>query len=190
MSAGDTVLLVVDIQEKLIPKIQQHARLVANVGRLIDGARILGLPVAATEQYPKGLGPTVKELAARLEPRPTKNTFSCTGCPEIFAQLRERNMHKILICGIEAHVCVQQTALDLLADGWRVYVAVDAVGSRKAIDYETALRRMDSAGATLTTTEAALFEIGAKCRARPSSSRLSNWCGKSIEGLETGPFFG
>ena len=158
MSAGDTALLVVDIQEKLVPAICDHARLVWNARRLIDGAKILGLPVAATEQYPQGLGPTVAELAERLNVRPSKLTFSCGGCPQIFTDLRNRGIHKILVCGIEAHVCVQQTVLDLLADGWRVYVAVDAVGSRREIDYRTALGRMDSAGATLTTTEAALFE--------------------------------
>lgn len=158
MSRGDTALLVVDVQEKLVPAIGGVAEVVWNARRLIDGAKILGLPVAATEQYPQGLGPTVPELAERLPARPSKLAFSCRGCPEIFEQLKGRGVHKILVCGIESHVCVQQTVLDLLANGWRVYVAVDAVGSRRDIDHQTALRRMDSAGATLTTTEAALFE--------------------------------
>ena len=161
MSRGDTALLVVDVQEKLVPAIAQSARVVWNVRRLLDGAKILGLPVVGSEQYPQGLGPTVAELAERLGPVPSKLTFSCGGCPEILRVLeglRDRGIHKILVCGIEAHVCVQQTVLDLLADGWRVYVAADAVGSRFEVDYRTALGRMDSAGATLTTTEAALFE--------------------------------
>jgi nicotinamidase-related amidase len=192
MSRGDTALLVIDVQEKLLPAIADGPRVVWNVRRLIDAAKILGLPVAATEQYPKGLGPTVAELAERLGPRspsvdilgataglsssagntvgqanratpdfgpmPSKLTFSAGGCPEIFADLRSRGLYKILVCGIEAHVCVAQTVFDLLADGWRVYVAVDAVGSRFEIDRRTALDRMDSAGATLTTVEAAMFE--------------------------------
>lgn len=163
MTAADTALLVVDVQERLIGAIAQHDRVVFNVRRLIDGAKILGLPVVATEQYPKGLGPTVPELAERLDDIPSKLTFSCGGCPEVFEQLRKQRLrdgglHKLLVCGIEAHVCVQQTVLDLLADGWRVYLAVDAVGSRFEVDYGTALRRMDSAGTVLTTTEAALFE--------------------------------
>jgi nicotinamidase-related amidase len=158
MSVGDSALLVVDVQEKLVPAIADHARVVFNVGRLIDGARLLGLPVVATEQYPRGLGPTVPELAQRLGPIPDKLTFSCCGCPEIFTSLRDQGIHKILVAGIEAHVCVQQTVLDLLGDGWRVYLAVDAVGSRTPLDRDTALRRMDSSGAVLTTTEAALFE--------------------------------
>ena len=161
MSRGDTALLVVDVQEKLVPAIADGASVVWNVRRLIDGAKILGLPVVGTEQYPKGLGATVGELAERLGPVPSKLTFSCGGCPELFLvleELRGQGIHKILVCGMEAHVCVQQTVLDLLADGWRVYVAADAVGSRFEADYRVALGRMDSAGATLTTTEAALFE--------------------------------
>lgn len=158
MSRGDTALLVVDVQERLVPAIHNHGQVVWNVRRLIDGARILGLPVVATEQYPKGLGPTVPELAQRLGEIPSKLTFSCGGCPEIFRELESRGLGKILVCGMEAHVCVGQTVLDLLGQGWRVYVAVDAVGSRRPIDCSTALARMDSAGAILTTTEAALFE--------------------------------
>jgi nicotinamidase-related amidase len=158
MSRGDTALLVIDVQEKLIPAIAGGQRVVWNVRRLIDAAKTLGLPVVGTEQYPKGLGPTTAELAQRLGPLPSKLTFSAGGCPEIFEQLRGDGIHKILVCGIEAHVCVAQTVFDLLADNWRVYVAVDAVGSRFEIDCRTALGRMDSAGATLTSTEAAMFE--------------------------------
>ena len=158
MSRGDSALLVVDVQEILLPAIRGQARVVWNIRRLLDGAQALGVTVAATEQYPQGLGPTTAEIARRLSDVPSKLTFSCGGCPEIFESLREQGRHKILVVGVEAHVCVQQTVLDLVSDGFRVYVAVDAVGSRFSIDYETALRRMDSAGATLTTTEAVLFE--------------------------------
>ncbi|NQT41046.1 MAG: hydrolase [Planctomycetes bacterium] len=158
MSPADTALLVVDVQERLIGAMPHRNRLVWNIRRLIDGAGVLEMPVVATEQYPRGLGPTVGELAERLGEIPSKLTFSCGGCPEIFDQLRRRDVFRVLVAGIEAHVCVAQTVLDLMADGWRVYVAVDAVGSRFEIDYRTALARMESAGATLTTTEAALFE--------------------------------
>ncbi len=158
MSRGDTGLLVIDVQEKLVPWIVGSRRVVWNVRRLIDGATIFGLPVEATEQYPQGIGPTVPELAQRLGPVSSKLTFSCLGCPEIFRKWQERGLHRILVCGIETHVCVQQTVLDLLSQGWRVYVAVDATGSRRLIDHRTALYRMDAAGAVLTTTEAALFE--------------------------------
>ena len=159
MSAGDTALLVVDIQEKLIPKIEQHARLVKNVGPADRrGARILGLPVAATEQYPKGLGPTVAELARGWSSGRRRTPSVAPAVRKFLRSFAHAIFTRFCSAGSRPHVCVQQTALDLLADGWRVYVAVDAVGSRTMIDYETALRRMDSAGATLTTTEAALFE--------------------------------
>ena len=158
MNRDDSALLVVDVQEKLVRLVPGHERLVWNIGRLIDGAKVLGVPVLATEQYPQGLGPTTSELARRLTDVPAKITFSCGGCPALFRPLQARGLYKILVVGIETHVCIQQTALDLLHDGFRVYVAVDAVGSRFEIDYQTALRRLDSAGATLTTTEAALFE--------------------------------
>ncbi|NLF08775.1 MAG: hydrolase [Pirellulaceae bacterium] len=158
MSRDDTALLVVDIQDKLLPAIDRGRQVAWNARRLIDAARILGLPTLATEQYPKGLGPTIGELAERLSAAAEKLTFSACGRAELFDGLRQRGIHKILVCGIEAHVCVAQTVFDLLADGYRVYVAVDAVGSRFEIDYHTALERMDSAGAALTTTEAAMFE--------------------------------
>jgi len=158
MSRDDTALLVVDVQDKLLPVIRNRSHVVWNVRRLIDGAQVLGVEIAATEQYPQGLGPTTSELAERLDDIPSKVTFSCGECGSIFRQFAEHGRHKVLVVGIEAHVCVQQTVIDLLGDGFRVYVAVDAVSSRREIDYRTALRRMDSAGATLTSTEAALFE--------------------------------
>jgi nicotinamidase-related amidase len=158
MNRSDTALLVVDMQEKLVRLIPKHAPLVWNIGRLIDGAKILGLPVLATEQYPQGLGPTSPELAARLGDIPAKLAFSCGECGELFEELSRKGIHRILVCGIEAHVCVQQSVHDLLAAGFRVYLAADAVGARGWLDCETALQRMNSAGATITTVEAALFE--------------------------------
>jgi nicotinamidase-related amidase len=163
MNRDDAGLLVVDMQAKLLPLIAGHQRVTWNCRRLIDGAKLLGVSVAATEQYPQGLGPTTPELAQRLDPVPAKLAFSCGECGEIFSAWRERGIWKILVCGIETHVCVGQTVHDLLGEGFRVYVAADAVGARGALDHEIALRRMDSSGATLTTTEAALFE----------------WCGRA-----------
>ena len=158
LSRDDSALLVIDAQEKLLALISGGPRLVWNMRRLIDGAQTLGVPVVGTEQYPQGLGPTAAELAQRLGERPAKIGFSCFDCPDIFRSWQERGVYKILLCGIESHVCVQQTAIDLMSQGFRVYLAVDAIGARHAIDHETALRRMESCGATLTTVEAALFE--------------------------------
>lgn len=158
MSRQDTALLIVDVQGKLARLIPDHARMIWNIRRLIDGAGLFGVPVAATEQYPQGLGPTVEELAALVGQAAAKTAFTCGGCGALFEALEARGVYRYLLAGIEAHVCVQQTALDLLAAGKRVYLAVDAIGARHRIDYETALRRLESSGATLTTTEAALFE--------------------------------
>lgn len=158
MSRDDTALLVVDVQDRILAAIADTPRVVWNTRRLIDGAKILDVPVLVTEQYPERLGPTTAVLAERLGPAASKLSFSCRGCADLFEPLVRRGITKILLAGIETHVCVAQTAFDLLADGFRVYLAVDALGSRFAVDREVALRRLDAAGCTLTTTEAALFE--------------------------------
>jgi nicotinamidase-related amidase len=158
MSADDTGLLVVDVQEKLIRLLPEHGSIVWNIRRLLDAARLFGLPILATEQYPKGLGATAAELAERLGPIAAKTAFSCAACEAIAGELERLPVHKWLVVGIETHVCVLQTVLDLLSAGFRVFVAVDAVGSRHEIDCRVALSRMDSAGATLTTCESAMFE--------------------------------
>jgi nicotinamidase-related amidase len=158
MSAADTGLLVIDVQEKLMAKISAAGPLVRNIAFLIDGARLLGLPVQATEQYPKGLGPTVPELAGRLPERPDKLAFSCCAVPAVVEGFRSAGRPKVLLAGIETHVCVQQTALDLLALDFRVFIAADAVASRCAIDHAQALHRLERAGAVITTSESAVFE--------------------------------
>ena len=158
MSRHDSALLVVDVQTKLLTALAPPATLVWNIRRLILGAQALGVPTAATAQYPQGLGPTDDELSQLLPEIPSKLMFSCRECGQIFNTFRDAGVFKLLVVGIEAHVCVQQTVLDLLAEGFRVYVAADAVASRFPLDSQIALRRMESAGATLTTTEAALFE--------------------------------
>jgi nicotinamidase-related amidase len=158
MSATDTGLLVIDVQEKLMAKIPQAEALVRNIAFLVDGARLLGVPVQATEQYPKGLGPTVPELARRLPERPDKVAFSCCAIPGVVEGFQRAARPKIVLAGIETHVCVQQTALDLLAQGFQVYLPVDAVASRFALDHDYALRRLEKAGAVLTTSETAVFE--------------------------------
>jgi nicotinamidase-related amidase len=120
------------------------------------------MPVQATEQYPKGLGPTVPELARRLPQRPDKVAFSCCAIPSVVDNFRRAARPKLLLAGIETHVCVQQTALDLLALNFRVYIPADGVASRHALDHECALRRLENAGAIVTTCESAVFEwIGA-----------------------------
>jgi nicotinamidase-related amidase len=159
LSAASSRLLIVDVQDKLLPSIPNSARLVHNCRRLLDGAKIVGVPIFATEQYPQGLGPTTAELATRMGPRLDKVIFSCApalawGQAGNFSDDREQTV----VAGMEPHVCVMQTVLDLIAGGFRVYVPVDAVGARGELDAQIALERMSASGATLTTVESILFE--------------------------------
>jgi nicotinamidase-related amidase len=151
-------LLVVDMQEKLLAAIEERERVISHTVALIEGARLLGIPVWATEQYPKGLGGTIAPIAALVTERQPKNSFHCCTVPQFLEQLYGRHIRHVTVVGIEAHVCVAQTALQLLDLGFRVQVPADAVGSRKAIDWEFALRRLEHAGTTVSTTESVLFE--------------------------------
>jgi nicotinamidase-related amidase len=158
MNANETALLVVDAQEKLLNVVPGRERIAWNVRRLLDAAAVLGVACAATEQYPEKLGRLPAALAERVHQPSSKLTFSGAACGPFCDDWRAAGLYRILLCGIETHVCIAQTAFDLLAAGWMVYVAVDAVGTRHAIDHETALRRMETAGVVLTSTEAAMFE--------------------------------
>jgi nicotinamidase-related amidase len=158
MNREDSALLVVDAQVKLLEIIPGHERITWNIRRLLDAAAALGVPFAATEQYPDKLSPTVPQLKERIGSAPDKLCFSACICGEIFEGWKSDNRYRVLVCGIETHVCVMQTALDLAAAGFETYVAVDAVGARYSVDHDTALRRMAAAGVVVTTTEAAMFE--------------------------------
>lgn len=157
-TAQGGALLVVDMQEKLLRAIEGPDRLLANVLLLVQAARALGVPAFATEQYPKGLGPTVPSLAALIPDRPAKLAFHAFGAPGVAEGLAERGVRHVTLVGIEAHVCIVQTALELLRAGYAVQVPADAVGSRFAVDRDSALRRLELAGAVVTRTESALFE--------------------------------
>jgi nicotinamidase-related amidase len=151
-------LLVVDLQDKLVRAIPNHERLITNVVTLIRGARALQVPVWATEQYPRGLGATTAAVADLIPDRPAKTTFHCCAVPQILEQLHGRNIRHVTVAGIEAHVCVAQTALELLDVGFQVQIPADAVGARHQVDWEFALRRLEHAGAVVSTTESVLFE--------------------------------
>lgn len=154
-------LVVVDVQERLLPAIFEKERVVQNAVRLVKGAAILGVPVLATEQYRKGLGPTVAEVAAAIPGFAPieKLAFSARGAAGFTSALRATNASDAILCGIEAHVCVCQTCLDLLADGFRVVVVADAVSSRTPENYRFGLDRMRAAGAVIVSTEMLLFEL-------------------------------
>jgi len=159
LSRGDSKLLIVGVQEKLLDHVPVRDQLLANCRKLIQGAGILDVPVHATEQYPKGLGTTVPALADLLGGIPEKVRFSCA---EVLdwggAALQEDDRGKVVVAGMETHVCIQQTVLDLMSQGFRVFVPADAVASRNKIDWKFALRRLSDSGATITTTESILFE--------------------------------
>jgi nicotinamidase-related amidase len=158
LSARESALLVIDVQERLMVKIPAAESITRNIAFLIDVARILEVEIAGTEQYPKGLGPTVATLAQRLPSRADKLAFSSCAVPSLLDGFRAKGRTKIVLAGIEAHVCVLHTALDLLAAGFAVYLAVDALASRYDIDRDIALQRLSSAGAILTTVETCAFE--------------------------------
>ncbi|MBK1836182.1 hydrolase [Azospirillum sp. YIM B02556] len=161
LRAQDSVLLVVDVQERLLPAIHESGRVVRNAGMLLKAAAALSVPVLVTEQYPRGLGPTVEAVRADLPagtPVIEKITFGCTGEPAFNAAVGELNRSQIVLCGTEAHVCVMQTALGLRRQGHAVYLVADAVSSRTPANHAMALERMRDAGVTIVTTEMVLFE--------------------------------
>ncbi|RMG41263.1 MAG: hydrolase [Planctomycetota bacterium] len=150
---------MVDVQEKLVPTIVDWQTVVQNCRRVLEAAGAFDVPVIATEQYPKGLGPTVAPLRRLLGSAalPSKKTFSCVPC--LSRQVQDDDgRDQLVVVGIETHVCVLQTVLELLAMGLRVHVVVDAVGSRGRLDHEVALRQMEQHGAVPTTTEIVLFQ--------------------------------
>jgi nicotinamidase-related amidase len=154
-------LAVVDVQERLLPAIFEKERVLQNVVRLARGAAILQVPIFATEQYRKGLGATAPEVAAAI-PGFTpmeKLAFSACGAGGFVAALESKQVSDVVLCGIEAHVCVTQTCLDLLDRGFRVFVAADAVSSRTPENYRLGLERMREAGAVMVSTEMVLFEL-------------------------------
>ena len=155
-----SLLLIVDIQEKLAPAILNADAVVANAAKLIHAAKHLSVPILASEQYPKGLGRTVPALRELL-PTDTlfdKTHFSCLGEPGVPERLQQQQRRQIIICGMEAHVCVLQTAMDIKAAGYAAIVVADAVSSRRAENYELGIARMREAGVAIVSTEMVLFE--------------------------------
>ncbi|MDR0611851.1 MAG: hydrolase [Planctomycetaceae bacterium] len=166
LSPENSLLFVVDIQERLMPAINKGDTVIFNTRRLLDSAHLLGIPIIISEQYPKGLGATVNELTPAIPqttPIIAKKSFSVCAVEEIRKELEKYPVSKIVLCGVETHVCILQSAFDLLAMGQEVVLIADAVGSRFPIDHEIAIRRLESFGVTLATAESVIFE----------------WCGTS-----------
>ena len=162
-NANNSCLVVIDIQTRLTAAmpLKVLARLKRNINILLQSANTLSIPVLATEQYPKGLGPTEPEIV-KLLPDNTlkfeKTCFSCTGAENFLQQLNEMGRKQIILVGIEAHVCVLQTAIQLIAEGYQVFVAADGVCSRHRENYEASLKRMSRANVVICNAESILFE--------------------------------
>jgi nicotinamidase-related amidase len=158
----DCCAVVIDIQYRLFPHIYDFEQLELNCARLIEGLNILEIPMIMTEQYPKGLGPTISTLRelVRKEVRPIeKRAFSCCGEPDFIKAIEETGRKNIIIMGIETHVCVLQTVLDLVERGYHPVLVGNCVSSRKKTDRDFAIERIRSEGAIVTTYESLLFEL-------------------------------
>lgn len=156
-----TGLLVVDVQDKLLPQIFEQERLIRECARLIHGATVLKIPIFVTEQYRKGLGLTTPEIASIIDGFAPieKETFSACGAEGLTERLKARNLHDILLCGMETHICILNTCLDLQERGFQVYVVADAVSARNPDNTRLALDRMSGAGAIIASIEMVLFEL-------------------------------
>lgn len=156
-----TGLLIIDIQERINAVMKYRERVIKNTVKLINGFNILNSPIFITEQYRKGLGPTERPILDVLKQPEIieKLNFSCCAELPLMEQLRSKKIQQVVVCGIETHVCILQTSLDLLAEGFQVHLVCDAISSRRKLDHTTAIYRMSQAGVILTTTESVLFEI-------------------------------
>lgn len=160
LDVGAAALIVIDVQEKLFRVIHQKEKLADNLQRLIRGIQVLKLPVITTEQYPRGLGPTISEVARLLSTPPIpKLSFSCCGNEDFLKRLKALKRTQLLVAGIESHVCVYQTVADLVNCGYEVHAVTDAVSSRTPENREIGFKLMSRSGGVLTSVEAALFEL-------------------------------
>lgn len=158
LNREDCLLLVIDIQERLIPVVHQYQEVIDNANILLKGMEILGVPVIVTEQYPKGLGNTCKEILLGDDVKVMeKITFSCLANDYIKESVQTKK--QIIICGVEAHICVLKTALDLLDEGYEVHLITDAVSSRKNENKQIAVERMKQSGVFVSSTEMILFQL-------------------------------
>ena len=164
LARDNALLLVVDYQEKLLAAFKEPERFLERCILLIKFAKILRLPIVWTEQYPKGLGPTTGNVKGELSDlKPIeKLSFSCFSEPKFVDALSVHASRQLMICGIETHICVEQTVLDGLEAGYQMHVVADACGSRKKQDHKTGLRKMEQAGAVVTCAEMAMYEILAR----------------------------
>ena len=161
LTKENTVLVIVDVQEKLLPYVTGKDEVVSNIQMLIKFANIMGIPIILTEHYPRGLGTTVPEIKEVLKDYGPieKVIFSCCGPPEFLEKLKELGVKTLMIAGIESHICVQQTSLDALHAGYAVHVISDAISSRTMWNLSVGIEKMRQFGAVISSTEMAMYEI-------------------------------
>jgi len=161
LRSDDTALLVIDVQEKLLRVMHEKEHLITHLVQLVKGAKVLGLPILWFEQNPAGLGVTIPEVAELLiEQAPmTKHCFSCCAHPGVWPQIEQLRRRQFLLAGIEAHICVYQTGMELLQRGYDVQIVSDAVSARTVENTQLGLTRIQQAGGMMTSVEMALFEL-------------------------------
>ena len=162
LKKNSAVLLIIDIQEAFRAHLADAADLARNANIMLDAAKLLDLPIIVTEQYPKGLGKTFAEISARAGTGAhyfEKDAFSCLGADGFREHLGHLGRPQVMVCGIEAHVCVNQTVHDLLAEGYSAHLIRDAISSRSAQNKEVGLEKMTGSGAVISCVEMALFEL-------------------------------
>lgn len=162
LSPKNCALLVIDVQEKLFPHLDHECEFLKALLKMVKGAQILNVPILVTEQYPKGLGPTLDPLKNLLGPHQNyieKTTFSCAGDKSFCFDLEKISRKQIILTGVEAHICVLQTAWDLVKKGYEVTVVNEAITSRSIYDFSTAIAEMRDLGIRITSVETVLFEL-------------------------------
>jgi nicotinamidase-related amidase len=162
LTSEQSILVVIDVQERLVTAMPQdiYTRMRATTAMLVEAAQLFNIPVVTTEQYPKGIGHTVPELAAACRDGVIEKTsFGCCGETDFLAALRRLGRQQVIVTGMEAHVCVYQTVLGLLADGYQVHLVRDAICSRNKVDFRAGVSNAARAGALVVTAEMALFQL-------------------------------
>ena len=159
MQADNTVLVILDVQDRLLNNIFNQDLILRNIKKMIEASHILGIQVLSTEQNPLKLGNTIKDVRINLKTKPCeKFSFSCTECKSIMEIITNEAIKNVMLCGVESHICIQQSAIKLQRYGLNVFVSIDAIGSRKSLDHDIAIKRLISNGITVTSTESAIFE--------------------------------
>ena len=160
IESKNTALLLIDIQERLVKAIPNSKGVIQNVRKMVDVCSILGVNIYITEQSPEKLGGTISTIISEIKYiKYTKSSFSCIECLDLINKLKGDNIENILVCGIESHICVLQSSIDLIRRGFNIYIIADSIQSRGNYDHEMSIERLRDSGAIISTTETTIFEL-------------------------------